>query len=220
MFTGIIEEVGRIKAISRQGKDYQLDIDAKRVLEDVQLGDSISVNGVCLTVVSYTKDWFKVDVMPETLKATSLATLQVGSKVNLERAMLAGGRFGGHIVSGHVDHIGHVTEKRPVANATYFRIRPAAPDALRYIIPKGSICIDGISLTVVDVDLESFTVSIIPHTSAGTNLYDRQVGDIVNLEVDILAKYMEKLLENRMTHAPNQRYHTLTAVLQQQGYME
>ena len=196
MFTGIIEEVGSLKESKKSAKQYVLTINAKKVLEDVQLGDSIAVNGVCLTVTSFTTDSFTVDVMPETLKATSLQTLERGSKVNLERAMAAGSRFGGHIVSGHVDGLGRIKSRKEVANAIYFEIETTA-ELSRYIIKKGSICVDGISLTVVEVEGNQFSISIIPHTLAETNLQYRDRGDRVNLECDMLAKYMEKLLEKR-----------------------
>jgi riboflavin synthase len=196
MFTGIIEEIGVLKDIKRDTNDYQLTIAAKKMVEDVQLGDSIAVNGVCLTVTSFTSDQFTVDVMPETIKATSLQSLARGSHVNLERAMSANGRFGGHFVSGHVDSIGTVKSRHQVSNAVYFWIE-VAPEMMKYIVAKGSIAIDGISLTVVETKDRLFSISIIPHTITETILQFRQSGDIVNIECDMLAKYMERLLEKR-----------------------
>ncbi|WP_202076847.1 riboflavin synthase [Caldalkalibacillus salinus] len=197
MFTGIIEEVGYIQSMTKTSKDYKVSIAASKVVEDVQNGDSISVNGACLTVVSYTPQGFVVDVMPETLKATSLAQLQQGSQVNLERAMAANARFGGHIVSGHVDTVGKIQDRRTTANATYFHIE-LDQDWLKYFVPKGSVTVDGISLTVMEVQDPMITISIIPHTLSETNLHAKQVGDMVNIECDVLAKYMERLINKRL----------------------
>jgi len=152
------------------------------------------VNGVCLTVTSFDRDAMTVDVMPETFRRSALGQLGVGSKVNLERAMAANGRFGGHIVQGHVDAVGKVISRKSESNAVVFRIQPADPEALRYIVAKGSIAVDGISLTVVDVTEEHFSVSIIPHTLAQTTLSEIGPGHIVNLETDVIGKYVEKLL--------------------------
>lgn len=193
MFTGIIEEVGQIAQIKKQGEFAVVTIKAKKVLTDVQLGDSIAVNGVCLTVTSFTKEQFTADVMSETLKRTSLGELSLNSPVNLERAMAANGRFGGHIVSGHIDGTGTVAEITPADNSTWYRIK-TSPKLMRYIIEKGSITIDGISLTVVDCDAESFRVSIIPHTIKETNLGSKKIGSLVNLENDIVGKYIEQFL--------------------------
>lgn len=196
MFTGIIEEVGKIAQIKKQGEFAVVTINASRVLEDVHLGDSIAVNGVCLTVTSFTSSQFTADVMSETLKRTSLGELQPSSPVNLERAMAANGRFGGHIVSGHIDGTGEVAEITPADNSVWYRIK-TSPKLLRYIIEKGSITIDGISLTVVDVNEESFRVSIIPHTIKETNLGSKKIGSIVNLENDIVGKYIEQFLTKK-----------------------
>ena len=193
MFTGIIEEVGTIRAIERQAVSARLTVAASRVLADVHLGDSIAVNGVCLTVTSFGRDYFRADVMHETLKRSSLGALGVKSPVNLERAMLAGGRFGGHIVSGHIDGTGCIREVRRDGNAVWYTIQ--APEAiLRLIVEKGSIAIDGISLTVARVDNVSFSVSIIPHTLQETALASKRAGDMVNLENDCIGKYVEKLM--------------------------
>lgn len=189
MFTGIIEEVGTVRAI----KPGSLELNATKVLEDVHLGDSIAVNGVCLTVTSFTSHSFCVDVMPETFRRTSLGSLSIGSKVNLERAMAANGRFGGHIVAGHVDDTGMISHTKKEGNAVWITV--STPDTLlRYIIEKGSITIDGISLTVAAVTDRDFSVSIIPHTGEETTLLGKKVGDLVNLECDMVGKYVEKLL--------------------------
>ncbi|WP_159882910.1 riboflavin synthase [Paenibacillus puerhi] len=194
MFTGIIEEIGTMKRIDRQGQAMVLTIGARRVLEDVKLGDSIAVNGVCLTVIAFDSAGFSVDVMPETFRRTTLERLSIGSQVNLERAMAANGRFGGHIVQGHVDATGRIASRRPEENAVVFRIEPGDPGLLKYVIPHGSITIDGISLTVVESGETHFTVSIIPHTLAETVLQHKKAGDEVNLEADVLGKYIERLL--------------------------
>jgi riboflavin synthase len=194
MFTGLIEEIGSIRRIYRQGQAMVLTIAAKHIMDDVQLGDSIAVNGVCLTVISFDSDSFSVDVMPETFRHTNLSSLQTGSRANLERAMSAQGRFGGHIVQGHVDTPGRIRERYAEENAVVYRIEPDNVSLFRYIMPQGSITVDGISLTVVDTDETSFSVSIIPHTLAQTILQDKHPGDTVNLECDVLGKYVERLL--------------------------
>ncbi len=193
MFTGIVEEVGVLKSIRRGASSAVLEIAARTVLEDIHLGDSIAVNGVCLTATSFTGSSFTADVMHETLDRSSLAALRPGSRVNLERAMAANGRFGGHIVAGHVDGVGTVLETKRDDNAVWYTIA-AGPEVLRYVVEKGSITIDGISLTVARVGPESFAISAIPHTVAVTVLQDRKPGDKVNLETDIIGKYVEKLL--------------------------
>ncbi|MED4205131.1 riboflavin synthase [Neobacillus mesonae] len=189
MFTGIIEEIGTIANMKRTGESFVLTIEAKKILEDVHLGDSIAVNGVCLTVTSFTSYQFTVDVMPETVKATSLKDLKRGSRVNVERAIAAGGRFGGHFVSGHIDGTGVIKGKKAFENAVYYEIE-AAPEMMRYIILKGSIAVDGTSLTVFAVTEKSFTLSLIPHTLAETVLGFKGPGDIVNLECDMIGKYV------------------------------
>ena len=195
MFTGIIEEIGKISNIKRGARSAILSIQASKVLEDAHLGDSIAVNGVCLTVTTLNGDVFTADVMNETLSRSSLGSLRAGSPVNLEREMAAGGRFGGHIVSGHIDGTGRIASVTRDDNAVWFRIM-ADKKLLRYIVEKGSIAIDGISLTVAKTDSESFSVSIIPHTIGQTILGTRKVGDTVNLENDIIGKYVEKLMQN------------------------
>ena len=193
MFTGIIEEIGSVTGIARGAKSTRVTISGRLIFSDLKLGDSVATNGVCLTVSDMTAHTFTADVMHETLKYTSLAGLTTGTKVNLERAMAANGRFGGHLVSGHIDGTGVIHHIKRDDNAVIYTI-DANSDILKYIVKKGSIAIDGISLTVTDVNRASFSVSIIPHTLQETILVDRKTGDTVNLEVDMLAKYIEKLL--------------------------
>ena len=194
MFTGIVEEVGEITGLRQSATSTVLGVRAKTVLGGTKLGDSIAVNGVCLTVVRLTGDGFEGDVMPETMRRTNLGALKPKSRVNLERAMAADGRFGGHIVAGHVDGTGTITDLSPEGNAVWVTVS-AAPEILRYIVEKGSITIDGISLTVAYVDNTCFKVSIIPHTGQETTLLTRKPGYIVNLECDIVGKYIEKLMK-------------------------
>ncbi|WP_407425580.1 riboflavin synthase [Treponema sp.] len=193
MFTGIIEETGKIKKISLGGKSGSLEINAKKVLEGTKTGDSIAVNGVCLTVTGMTSSSFTADVMAETLRRSSLGSLSTGSCVNLERAMAANGRFGGHIVSGHIDGTGTISRFVREENAVWVHIK-ASSEILRLIVEKGSIAIDGISLTVALVNESEFAVSVIPHTAEETTLLLKKAGDTVNLENDIVGKYVEKLL--------------------------
>ena len=193
MFTGIIEEVGVVKSIRMGAQSAVITIQAEKVMEDIHVGDSIATNGVCLTVTSFDKNSYSVDVMHETLRRTNLGTLKSGSRVNLERAMAADGRFGGHIVAGHVDDQGTITSMEKDDNAIWITIR-TTPAVLKYIVEKGSIAIDGISLTVARVDDKSFAVSVIPHTGANTTLLEKKPGDTVNLETDMVGKYVEKLL--------------------------
>jgi riboflavin synthase len=220
MFTGIIEEIGAMRRIIKQGQAMVLEISGKRTLEDVQLGDSISVNGVCLTVIHFDESSFSVDVMPETFRKTSLKKLHVGDPVNLERAMAAGGRFGGHIVQGHVDSVGTITGRVPEDNAVVYHIEPQDRAILKYMIPHGSITIDGISLTLVEVSESRFSVSIIPHTLAQTILQHKQPGHEVNLEADVLGKYIERLLNFRSVNDPVRKQGTLTeAFLAENGFV-
>lgn len=194
MFTGIIEETGSIRQISRGSRSVKLTVDASLVLEDTKVGDSISTNGICLTVVEMDNRSFTVDVMAETLRRSNLNNLTIGSRVNLERALRLSDRLGGHLLSGHVDGLGVIPEVTTEDIARVIRINTSA-ELLKYIVPKGSIAIDGISLTVVDVDEKSFSVSIIPHTATVTTLLEKQPGDTVNLETDMIAKYVEKLMK-------------------------
>ncbi|WP_100407124.1 riboflavin synthase [Bacillus solitudinis] len=216
MFTGIIEEVGTIDDIRQSGEAIVMKIAASSILDDVHLGDSISVNGVCLTVTSFTTKQFSVDIMPETVRATSLKGLGRGSKVNLERAMSAKGRFGGHFVSGHVDGTGHVLSKDAQHNAVYYRI--GVSEELRtYMIHKGSVAVDGTSLTIFAVDNESFTISIIPHTIEQTIIGSKNVGDIVNIECDMVGKYIEQFIMRRFD-ATKANSSLTSSFLEEHGY--
>ena len=190
MFTGLIEEQGRVLTAPRNGK---LSLAADKVTEGLALGDSIAVNGVCLTVSAFSGQGFTADVMPETLHRSNLGELRTGSLVNLERALPATGRFGGHFVSGHIDGVGSLLSVRPEGNALIFSIR-AAPELLRGIVEKGSVAIDGISLTVVEVTETLFSVSVIPHTAAVTTLAGKRPGDRLNLETDMIGKYVLRAL--------------------------
>ena len=194
MFTGIVEEVGTVRSVVSGGSSGEIAINASTVLENTKIGDSIAVNGVCLTVTKMTDGGFTADVMPETLRRSNLGGLHIGDGVNLERAMAADGRFGGHIVSGHIDGVGNVAEMKKESNAVWVKIS-ADKDILRLIVEKGSIAIDGISLTVAEVSDRDFSVSIIPHTGSETTLLKKKIGDKVNLENDIVGKYVEKLLQ-------------------------
>ncbi len=196
MFTGLVEEVGRVSRLERDDM-VRLSVRATRVLEDTRVGDSVSVNGACLTVNDLGAETLTFYAMPETLRRTALGALAEGAPVNLERAMGAQGRFGGHIVQGHVDGVGEVSEVHPEGDAEIWEFKAPA-EVLRYTVEKGSICVDGIGLTVVALTGASFTVSILPQTRKGTNLGELALGDPVNLEADILGKYVERLLEPRL----------------------
>ena len=196
MFTGLVEEVGVIQNIRKGAKSAILTIGCRAVLEGTKVGDSIMTNGVCLTVTSLGATYYMADVMSETLNRSNLAELRPGGRVNLERAMPADGRFGGHIVSGHIDGTGTISEIRPDDNAVWYTIK-ADKNILLYIVEKGSIAIDGISLTVAYVDDECFKVSVIPHTREVTALGEKRIGDTVNLENDVVGKYIEKLMNRK-----------------------
>lgn len=193
MFTGIIEEIGQVKNIKKGEKSIILTISASKVLEGTIIGDSISTNGVCLTLNKINKGSFEADIMAETLRRSNLGDLKIGDYVNLERALTLNKRLGGHLVSGHIDGTGEIMDKEKEDNATWFTIK-TSPEILRYIIQKGSIAIDGISLTIAYVDQDLFKFSIIPHTGENTTLLDKNQGQIVNLECDLIGKYVEKLL--------------------------
>jgi riboflavin synthase len=189
LFTGIIEEVGTVGELG----DHKLTIRAAKVMEDQKIGDSIAVNGTCLTVVAHDSTTFSVDLSPETLSRTSLGNLEQDHKVNLERPLAVSDRLGGHIVQGHVDATGRITSSRTDGNSQVLRVR--YPERMRpYIVEKGFIAVDGISLTVVQKGTSTFTLSVIPFTLENTNLQDKGVGDRVNLEIDIIAKYVESLM--------------------------
>ena len=193
MFTGIVEEIGVIKEIKKGEKSSKLFIKANKVLNQLNIGDSIATNGVCLTVTDLNNDSFEADVMVETLRRSNLESFNIGSEVNLERALSLEKRLGGHIVSGHIDGIGTLTSFIKEDNAIWITVK-ASMNILKYIVHKGSITIDGISLTVAYVDDSCFKVSIIPHTARETTLLNKKVGNTVNLECDLIGKYVEKLL--------------------------
>lgn len=193
MFTGIVEEMGSIVSVARGSRSAVLTVKADKVLKGSRVGDSIAVNGVCLTVTAIMAGQFTADVMAETLRRSSLGSLTRGSLVNLERAMAADGRFGGHIVAGHIDGTGTILSLTPEDNAVWVEIK-TDQNILKYVIEKGSVAIDGISLTVARVGEQSFAVSVIPHTGTETTLLRKKAGDIVNLENDVIGKYVERLL--------------------------
>ncbi len=195
MFTGIIDEIGKVKAIVRHANSIKLTIAVKKILDDIHIGDSICTNGVCLTVTTFDDSSYTADVMPETMNRTNFKDLRINDLVNCERAMPANGRFGGHIVSGHIDGIGVISKMTHDDKAIRVKIE-TRPEILRYIVEKGSITIDGISLTVTDVTSFDFGVSIIQHTQDETTLTKKKIGDTVNLENDIVGKYIEKFVGN------------------------
>lgn len=192
MFTGIIEEIGKIKAVRRGTRSIVLEVEAVKVLEGTRIGDSIATNGVCLTVTALGSGCFSADVMPETMSRSNLGLLKPGDRVNLERALCLNSRLGGHIVAGHVDGTGRIVGKEQDENAIWITVA-ASPEVLRYMIEKGSVAIDGVSLTVAYVGEEVFKVSVIPHTQEETVLVSKRPGELVNLENDMIAKYVEKL---------------------------
>jgi riboflavin synthase len=193
MFTGIIESVGKVTGIERTEESVRLTVAVGSIAEDVAVGDSVAVDGVCLTVTDIAPPQVTFDAVYETVRKTTLGVLQIGDPVNLERSLPVGGRLGGHIVQGHVDGTGRVASIRPIGNS-YFIYVDAVPELMRYVVTKGSVALDGISLTVAESEDRTFAVSIIPHTWEHTNLKDKQAGDMVNIECDILGKYVEKML--------------------------
>ena len=209
MFTGIIEECGRVKSLTISGSSGKIIIGAFKVLEGTNIGDSIAVNGVCLTVTDIGRNEFTADIMAETARRSSLSKLKPGASVNLERAMSANGRFGGHIVSGHIDGTGTIVSKIEEENAVWVQISTSSA-ILRLIVEKGSIAIDRISLTVAKVSESDFSVSIIPHTAKETTLLNKKSGDIVNLENDIIGKYVERLINFRAADENEHRSGGLT----------
>lgn len=214
MFTGIVEELGTIANMQQSGEAMKLTIHAKKILSDVHLGDSIAVNGICLTVTSFTTTSFTVDAMPETMQSTSLRMLKPHSKVNLERAMAANGRFGGHFVSGHIDGIGTILNKKQHYNAVYYKIA-ISDELLRYCLQKGSIAVDGTSLTIFDIDESSITISLIPHTVSESVIGTKNAGDIVNIECDMIGKYIERFITK-----PTKRVGSMTeSFLQENGFL-
>lgn len=197
MFTGIIEEIGKVERIQKDSRNCKLSIKASKVLTDIHLGDSIAVNGICFTVTHFNHQSFTVDVMNETWSRTTLTLLKYGSEVNLERALSVNGRLGGHVVTGHIDGTGKISSIKKDDNAVWYQIN-TQKEILDLIVEKGSITIDGISLTVAKVSKLNFSVSVIPHTLAQTILKSKQVGSTVNLENDILGKYVQKLMDNSL----------------------
>lgn len=217
MFTGIIEEIGRINQIRTGEKSCILIISASKILSDLQIGDSIAVNGTCLTVCHFDAYCFSADVMPETMRRTNLGKLSPGSPVNLERAMSADGRFGGHIVSGHIDGTGKIVNFKKEDNAVWVKIS-ADPDLLYYMIQKGSVAIDGISLTIAEISQKDFSVSVIPHTRQQTTLLSKKAGELVNLECDMIAKYLAKF-QNSGNSGNHRKTNSISeAFLAEHGY--
>ena len=215
MFTGLIEEIGEIKSIAKGAKSARITVKAEKVMCGLELGDSISTNGVCLTVTEFNKNSFSVDVMAETMRCSNLGNLKTGSQINLERALRACDRLGGHIMSGHIDGIGTISYLSTEDNATWVSVE-TSKDILKYIVHKGSIAIDGISLTVAYVNEDIFKVSIIPHTKGETTLVTKKIGDKVNLETDMMAKYVEKLLI--YGNAPTEKKSISKSFLEENGF--
>lgn len=209
MFTGIVEELGSIKTVAHSTRSVKLTVKANKVLEDMNLGDSIAVSGTCLTVVGFNDNEFTADVMPETLKRTALADIKSGDFVNLERALSLNTRLGGHIVSGHVDGVGEIVSMDKDDNAVIIKIK-VNESLAKYVIEKGSVTIDGISLTVVKCGNTWFSVSIIPHTASATTLAIKKPGHFVNIENDIIGKYVERLLGFQATNDLNRKKNNLS----------
>jgi riboflavin synthase len=216
MFTGIIEAVGTLKAITPKGEDISVTVEVGKLdMGDVKLGDSIATNGVCLTVVDFSENSYQADLSLETLKKTGFAHYNVGDKVNLEKAMLPTTRFGGHIVSGHVDGVGEIVDRQQVGRAVEYWVQMPS-EITKYVAEKGSITVDGISLTVNDLRKDAFKLTIVPHTSEETTIDQFQVGRRVNLEVDVMARYMERLLQAQTHSEPESRL--TMEFLQQNGF--
>ena len=218
MFTGLIEEIGSLRRLKRSASGAELVIAAKKVLADIKIGDSVAVSGPCLTVTAFDRDSFTVFVMPETLKRSTLGSLQAGSRVNLERALALGARLGGHMVSGHIDD--QVTLRQRSNEGEAIILYFTAPrELLRYLVPKGSVALDGVSLTVISVDENGFSVGLIPHTAGETTIGSLEIGAAVNLEVDLIGKYVEKMLQPRLEQG-NKKGEALTLnYLREQGYL-
>lgn len=221
MFTGIIEEKGTVASVKKGTVSSRITFRASVVLEDIHEGDSIAVNGVCLTATDITSDTFTADVMAETMRRSSLGSLKAGDQVNMERAMLCGGRFGGHIVSGHIDGTGTIESMKREENAVWVKIA-ADTTLLRYIVEKGSVALDGISLTVAKVTDTNFSVSIIPHTGSETTLLSKKPGDRINIECDMIGKYVEKLLglnQNETKNRVDNKSAITAELLARNGFM-
>jgi riboflavin synthase len=215
MFTGLIEDVGKVASLIRSGESGKLTVATLLPTDEIRLGDSVAVNGVCLTVTRRDTTGLTFDVSPESLDRSTLGTLKGGDRVNLERALQLSDRLGGHMVTGHVDCIARVESRREQANATIFTFRLLDPAMARYLVPKGSVALDGISLTVNDVTTPAFSVSIIPHTAAMTTLTLRRTGELVNIETDIIGKYVERLLGGRAASPDG----VTTELLARNGFM-
>ncbi|WP_226581564.1 riboflavin synthase [Halobacillus litoralis] len=201
MFTGIVEEIGTLKSVKNKTEALEVKVSADVVLKDAKLGDSISVNGVCLTVTDLTDGTISFDVMPETYRATNIHELKQGDPINLERAMAAGGRFGGHLVSGHIDGTGKIVSKKPESNAVYYEVQ-LPEELIHYFVYKGSIAVDGTSLTVFGVEEDKVTISLIPHTMEHTVLGGKGPGDRVNIECDMIGKYVAHFLSGQQNEHP------------------
>jgi riboflavin synthase len=199
MFTGIVEELGTVRRVERRAGGARFEFESDTVLDDVELGASIAVNGCCVTVVEWGDGWWAADAVTESLERTALGSLQPGDPVNLERPLRLSDRLGGHLVQGHVDAVGHVEARRPLPDGSTLVRFSAPPDLLRYVVEKGSITVDGVSMTVTAVDDDGFGVAVVPHTLEVTTLGLKGPGDAVNLEVDVLAKYVERLLNGSAT---------------------
>jgi len=219
MFTGIVEAVGKVAGLERGRESVRLSITAPGIAEDVALGDSVAINGVCLTVVEIRPPQVAFEAVYETLRKTSLGYLHAGDTVNLERALRANGRFDGHIVQGHVDGTGRIASIRPVGDSWFIYIE-ASPELLRYVVTKGSVCVDGVSLTVMEADDRTFSLSIIPHSWDNTTLKDRRAGDTVNIECDIIGKYVEKLLGGYIAGTERAPRGVTMDLLARSGYVE
>ncbi|GIO30817.1 MULTISPECIES: riboflavin synthase [Paenibacillus] len=218
MFTGLVEEVGILDGIARQGEAMVLTIKASAIMDDVKVGDSIAVNGVCLTATKIGDGAFSVDVTPQTYRHSNLGLMKPGNRINLERAMKANGRFGGHLVQGHADMTGTVRRLSKEQNAVLIDIAPNKPDLNKFIIPQGSVTVDGVSLTIARTDGESFTVSVIPHTLAETGLSGLKAGSIVNIECDIIGKYVHALLGQSASGAGRDRSGITLDMLASNGF--
>lgn len=218
MFTGLVAELGQVRQLQRQGASYHLTVGAKKVLNNLKIGDSVAVNGVCLTVVRMDEGSFTADVMPETVRLTNIGQLKNGGRVNLERTLRLCDGLDGHIVSGHVEGLGTIVSREPDGIAVVVTVE-AEPRLLKYVLPKGSIAIDGISLTVTAVTDNSFSVSIIPHTAAETTLGFKTVGDVVNLETDIIGKYVERMLSWDKQHGKSREAGLSMDSLLENGFM-
>lgn len=219
MFTGIIESLGRVERIQDMGGDLRLQIDTPLDLSDVHLGDSIATNGICLTVVDWGKNWYAADVSKESLSRSTIAEWQLGQVVNVEKAMLPTTRFGGHIVSGHVDAVGEITQLRQDARSVYFEVTAPASIA-QYLAEKGSVTIDGISLTINYLRGCVLSLNVIPHTAERTNISTWQVGRKVNIEVDVLARYIERLMLGPAAAEQNQKSNISMQFLAENGFLK